>query len=230
MRTWPARGILHAAGSCSESSVSVAEPRLRQLAGDRAQGPGRTCAQRKPGPVGEVALGGGPEGAAGSGERARPGRASRSNRGSLPSQSSRSTRQVLLAAIGAEAGEAASDGEADHVHPRSAGRARRPRRRSAPATAGASAALPARASASTTRRAFSCPARRHPELPQAPPRPLLDHRLEQRQHPARVVAGIRWIVIRITQVRSSERSSVRARSMSASVRRRLRERKVSGPA
>jgi len=39
-----------------------------------------------------------------------------------------------------------------------------------------------------------------------------------------------WIVIRITQVRSSERSSVRARVMSAAVSLRLRERKVSGPA
>ena len=36
--------------------------------------------------------------------------------------------------------------------------------------------------------------------------------------------------MRITQVRSSERSSVRARLMSAAVRLRLRERKGSGPA
>jgi hypothetical protein len=39
-----------------------------------------------------------------------------------------------------------------------------------------------------------------------------------------------WIVMRITQVRSSERSSVRAASMSAAVSLRLRERKVCGPA
>ncbi len=42
--------------------------------------------------------------------------------------------------------------------------------------------------------------------------------------------GIRWMVILITQVRSSERSSVRARLMSAAVSFLLRERKVSGPA
>jgi hypothetical protein len=38
------------------------------------------------------------------------------------------------------------------------------------------------------------------------------------------------MVVRITQVRSKERSSVRARLMSAAARLRLRERKVSGPA
>ena len=42
--------------------------------------------------------------------------------------------------------------------------------------------------------------------------------------------GIRWIVIRITQVRSSDRCSVRARVMSEAVSFLLRERKVSGPA
>ena len=42
--------------------------------------------------------------------------------------------------------------------------------------------------------------------------------------------GIRWIVVRITQVRSSDRSSVRARLMSAAVSFLLRDRKVSGPA
>ena len=36
--------------------------------------------------------------------------------------------------------------------------------------------------------------------------------------------------MRMTQVRSSERSSVRARLMSSAVRRLLRERKVRGPA
>jgi hypothetical protein len=42
--------------------------------------------------------------------------------------------------------------------------------------------------------------------------------------------GIRWIVFRITQVRSSERSSTRARVMSAALSFLLRERNVCGPA
>ena len=43
-------------------------------------------------------------------------------------------------------------------------------------------------------------------------------------------AWIRWIVPRMTHARTSERSSMRARSTSAAVRRALRERKESRPA
>ena len=62
----------------------------------------------------------------------------------------------------------------------------------------------------------------------------LDHRSmpgsNSGSHQPASSVGIRWIVIRITQVRSSDRSSVRARVMSEAVSFLLRERKVSGPA